>query len=317
MTNILWRTAFMLLGIAACSAGQRSLADTLLVSWVDAPAPEFFRVEAHHNPAFKFNLNFSGIATNVAIDRDGNFYVGAFASSDVHKYNSYGISQGVFATASPLVVGSMAFNSAGELITSAANLQASPITGSIERFAPNGLPLGAIATNVPGQHNDMAINAAGDIFLTTTGSSVQRFGSDGALRNTFSVGGRPSTLALDSQSTLYAVINNSSVAAFAPTGEPLGTIISGVGYIQSIAIDSNDNVYIGGGVEFESQGFIKTYSSSGAYIQDYLSGQPGIAWDLAFAMPVPEPGALAMCITLGGVVLSIRRRQQRVSDAAA
>jgi sugar lactone lactonase YvrE len=279
-----------------------------LASWVDAPGSRFSRVEIYHDSVSKVDLNFSDIANAVAIDPSGNLYVGSRSSAQIQKYSSAGLPQGAFATAPrPLTGGSVAFNAAGNLFVATTDLPSPSLTSSIEQFASNGAPLGKFATGAPGVHFDMAINRGGQVYLTTVNSSIQRFDSDGTMLNAFPTGGTPNSLAVDSQSNVYAVINNTSVVAFTSSGASLGTVISGLGLIRSIAVDASDTLYVGGGVEFQSQGFIKKYSTSGTFLGDFVSGQPGIAYDLAFAAPVPEPSALSMTAILGGCVLAYGR----------
>lgn len=304
-----WRFACVLVAIAACCCGRQSFADNLLASWVDAPAPTFSRVEIYRDSAPKVDLNFSGIAIATAIDPHGDLYLGSHGSAQIQKYSSAGLPQGTFATAPrTLIGGSIAFNAAGNLFVATTDVFSPSLTSSIEQYASNGDLLGKFATAAPGVHFDMAINRGGHVYLTTVNSSIQRFGSDGTLLNAFPAGGTPKALALDSQSNVYVVIDNASVVAFTSSGTPLGTVVSGLGLIRSIAIDSNDVLYVGGGVVAESQGFIKKYSASGAFLGDFVSGQPGIAYDLAFATPVPEPGMMGMAMLLGGCVISFGRR---------
>jgi hypothetical protein len=201
----------------------------------------------------------------------------------------------------------MAFNATGRLFVATTDVASPSLTSSIDHFATNGSPLGMFTTSAPGVHFDMAISRGGQVYLTTVNSSIQRFDSDGTMLNTFPAGGKPNSLAIDSQSNVYAIINNTSVVAFTSSGAPLGTVVSGLGLIQSIAVDASDTLYVGGGVEFQSQGFIKKYSTSGTFLGDFVIGQPGIAYDLAFAAPVPEPNALSMFAILGGCVLAYGR----------
>ncbi len=88
---------------------------------------------------------------------------------------------------------------------------------------------------------------------------------------------------------MYVTVDNASVAAFyqqryAARNDCFGI----VGISMQFAIDSNDVLYVGGGVEFESQGFIKKFSLSGAFLDDFVTGQPGIPNDFAFAVPELE-----------------------------
>ncbi|MBA4106613.1 MAG: hypothetical protein C0485_12720 [Pirellula sp.] len=315
MMKIFRGSVFVLLGVVACSCSRPSFADNLLASWVDAPGQKFSRVEIYRDSVPKVDLNFSDLAIAVAIDPNGDLYVVSLASAQIQKYSSAGLPQGVFATASlPLYGGGVAFNAAGNLFVATTDMFRPNLTSSIEQYASNGAQLGMFAAAAPGVHVDMAIDRDGHVYLTTVNSSIQRFGSDGTLLNTFATGGKLNSLALDSQSSVYAVINNSSVVAFSSSGAPLGTIVSGVGFIQSIAVDSDDVLYVGGGVEFASQGFIKKYSPSGTFLGDFVSGQPGIPLDLSFAAPVPEPGTLTLCVFVGGCALALSRRWQFGSE---
>lgn len=306
MMKIFRGSACVLLGIAACSCSRLSFADNLLASWVDAPAPKISRVEIYHDSTSKIDLDYSDVSIAVAIDPNGNLYVGSYSSAQIKKYSSAGLPQGTFATAPrPLFFGGIAFNAAGRLFVAALDLSGPSPAGSIEHFAADGAPLGIFASVSPSLY-DVAINKVGQTYLSV-GSSIQRFDSDGTLLDAFLARGRVNTLSLDGHGNVYAIIDNSSVVAFTGSGAPLGTVVSGLGLIQSIAVDASDTLYVGGGVESQSQGFIKKYSTNGTFLGDFVIGQPGIPYDLAFAAPVPEPSAFPMIAILGGCVLAFGR----------
>ena len=86
------------------------------------------------------------LAWGLAMDRDGNIYVGNFTSSTIEKFSPTGEDLGVFASAGVHSPHGMIFDAAGNLYV------ANNSTRTIERFSSTGVDLGVFARTQAGPH---------------------------------------------------------------------------------------------------------------------------------------------------------------------
>jgi sugar lactone lactonase YvrE len=82
----------------------------------------------------------------LAMDRDGNLYVGNFRASTIEKFSPTGEDLGVFASAGVHSPHGMIFDAAGNLYV------ANNAAQTIERFSPTGVDLGTFARTQLGPH---------------------------------------------------------------------------------------------------------------------------------------------------------------------
>ena len=165
-------------------------------------------------------------------------------------------------------------------------------SNTVTKLSPSGAVLGTFAVGTG--PSGIAIDASGNVWITNygvtelppaadvPGNTVTELSSSGALLGTFTVGTRPSGIAIDASGNVWVVNGGSNtVTKLSPSGAVLGTFALGIGP-SGIAIDASGNVWVANwGVEDVAGNTVTKLSPSGAVIGTFAVGTrpSGIAID--------------------------------------
>jgi len=270
----------------------------------------------------------TGLTTPYAIAFDPalNFYVTGFTDEYVAKYANSGavINANYLSPDDFNQPSGIAVNGAGEIFV--VNNALMNGETSVSKFSANGTIINTNFVNTPGSPSGALVEPSGDLYVVRwADSAVGKYtssGTSGTILNAsfLSTGGaidtwRPFNVARDSAGNFYVTGDApfdglSMVSKFAPDGTPINASLisySGLNEAYGLAIDSEDNIFVGsyGGST------IRKYRPDGSTVNaSFITGLSGVT-SIAI-QPVPEPSTYAMAfagLACGGY--SVFRRRKR------
>ncbi len=170
---------------------------------------------------------------------------------------------------------------------------------TIERYTQTGNPLGTfatISTPVPGAPFAIVFDSSENMYVPDH-DLIEKFDTSGQSLGTFAMID-PSLsfsfdLDIDSLDNLYAAILDDRIQIFDSSGISLQILDPQID-IRSIALDSDDILYVAGDGSGGTLGSVKTFLSDGTPLGTFVSGLSGEPIDMKFATIVPEPIILAL-----------------------
>ncbi len=190
-------------------------------------------------------------------------------------------------------------------------------TDSVERFTQDGDALASIATistPVPGAPFAIVFDSSENFYVTDS-NLIEGFSSDGQSLGTFatinpSLASFVNDLDIDSQDNVYAAVLAGEIEVFDASGISQ-RILDPQNDKRSIAIDSDDILYVAGGGSGGTLGSVETFLGDGTPLGTFVSGLPGEPIDMVFATVIPEPNSLLIAVLMVLVSCTYPRRQLR------
>lgn len=266
----------------------------------------------------------------MAFDPSLNFYVTGFTAEYVAKYANNGtlINANYLTPGDFVQPGGIAVNGAGEIFV--VNNALMNGETSVSKFTADGTIVNTNFVNTPGSPLGALVEPSGDLYVVRWAeSAVGKYTSSGTsgtiVNDSFlSPGGaintwRPYNVARDSQGNFYvtgaAPFNDlSMVSKFASDGTLINanliTLAAANGTLYGLAIDSQDNIFVGtyGGTT------IGKYLTNGSVVNaSFITGVPSVTNIAIEPVPVPEPSVFAMALAglASGGYATWRRRAAR------
>jgi len=248
-----------------------------------------------------------GVPFGLAVDSDGNLYVGDARGGTVTRITPTGTRTPVVTLNGPA---GMAFDSAGNLYVAQGGFS----NGNVVKVTPSG----AVSVFAAGLVDPwgLAFDGAGNLFVASVGSQsgagfITKI-TPGGIESTFASGLDPNGLAFDAAGNLYVSSGyNSYIYKYTPTGDRSVFVSGASGLAGLSAFDSKGDLFVAGGGG-QGTGYIYEFSPSGARstFASGLSAPAGVVF-----MPVPEPSGVALLgLGLGTVLVCRHRRQVSVQD---
>jgi hypothetical protein len=313
MISSLYRLAACAMLLAAASADAGVL---YLVSEVAAPNGKIGKFDSTTGAAI--NANFvTGLASphSLAFSPDAStFYVTNFTTS-VRKYaadgtlvsGSYfsGVNQGSGITTDPSSGAVFVVNNGG-----------GGGTQWLNKFNPDGTVINNNFANVATSPDGVLIDGTAALVVRWASSAVGKYVATGTTGTTINatfltnpgVGTwRPFNVAKDSQGNYY-VTGNSRVSKFGPTGTLIAQDFISFTNAYGIAIDENDDIFVGA----QNGSVVGKYSSTGSAINaSFITGVANITGIVV--APVPEPATYALAaLGAAGLGWVVHRRRQAI-----